>query len=114
MIRMRSMVVGAAALVIAASVALAGGGVANAAVTPAFEPDPNALGSLTLYNAEGAVITSGSVNDSPFVAYAAASGPGRDGDTRAFLRVATPKAGTPTDQFLSSLLSSSSTYPNPN
>jgi hypothetical protein len=103
--------VGAAALAVAASV-LVGGGVAFAAVTPAFEPDPNAIGSITLYNASGAVVTGGSLTDSPMVAFAAASGAGRTGDTRAFLRVATPKAATPTDQFESAVVTNTTNFPN--
>ncbi|MFC5008143.1 Ig-like domain repeat protein [Dactylosporangium cerinum] len=110
-IRSRSLMVGAAALAVAASV-LVGGGVAYAAVTPAFEPDPNAIGSITLYNASGAVITGGSLSDSPIAAYAAASGAGRTGDVRAFLRVATPKAATPTDQFESAVVTNTTNFPN--
>src|SRR5438045_2089764 len=108
-IRSRSLMVGAAALAVAASV-LVGGGVAYAAVTPGFEPDPNAIGGITLYNASGAVITGGSLSDSPMVAFAAASGAGRAGDTRAFLRVATPKAATPADQFESAVVTNTTNF----
>ncbi|WP_238014525.1 Ig-like domain-containing protein [Dactylosporangium sp. AC04546] len=112
-IRSRSLMVSAAALAVAAGV-LAGGGVANAAVTPSFEPDPNAIGHITLYNASGAVITGGSLTTVPFAAFASASGPGRAGDTRAFIRVATPKAATPTDQFVSAVVTNTTNYPNTN
>lgn len=110
-IRSRSLTVGAAVLAVAASV-LVGGGVAYAAVTPGYEPDPNAAGAITLYNASGAIVTGGSLSDSPMVAFAAASGAGRAGDTRAFLRVATPKAATPTDQFESAVVTNTTNFPN--
>ncbi|MER7005143.1 Ig-like domain repeat protein [Dactylosporangium sp. NPDC000555] len=113
-IRSRSLMVGAAALVVAAGVLVSGGSAFAATITPPFEPDPSVSGSLTLYNAAGQVITGGSVNDSPIVAYAEADGHGREDDSRAFLRVATPKANTPPDQFVSGLLTSAQNFPNAN
>ncbi|WP_432985918.1 Ig-like domain repeat protein [Dactylosporangium sp. CA-233914] len=113
-IRSRALMVGASALIVAAGVLVGGGSAFAATIQPPFEPDPNVIGSLTLYNAAGQVVTGGSVNDSPIVAYAEADGHGRDGDSRAFLRVATPKANTPPDQFISGLLTSAQNFPNPN
>ncbi|MFG2037308.1 Ig-like domain repeat protein [Dactylosporangium sp. NPDC048998] len=111
-IRSRSLMVGAAALVVAAGVLVSGGSAFAATITPPFEPDPSAAGALKLYNASGQVITGGSVNDSPIVAYAEADGSGRPGDNRAFLRLATPKAGTTPDLFASATITGSSNYPN--
>jgi hypothetical protein len=89
-----------------------GGGVAFAA-TPGFEPDPDAIGSLTFYNASGSVITGGSLSDSPFVAFAVASGPAEVGThNRAFLTAATPKAGVATFQFDSDLMTTARPFPN--
>jgi hypothetical protein len=103
--------VGAAALVVATGV-LMGGGVAYAA-TPGFEPDPDALGSLTFYDANGSVITGGSLSASPFVVYAAASGPAQvAGHNRAFLTAATPKAGVAPSQFDTAQLTTSRPFPN--
>ncbi|WP_344613130.1 Ig-like domain-containing protein [Dactylosporangium salmoneum] len=113
-IRSRSLMVGAAALVVAAGVLVSGGSAFAATITPPFEPDPSVSGALTLYNAAGQVITGGNVADSPIVAYAEADGSGRPGDNRAFLRVATPKANTPPDQFVSGLLTSAQNFPNTN
>ena len=40
--------------------------IAHAATTPPpFEPDPNARGCLTFYDANGNVVTSGNINASP-------------------------------------------------
>jgi hypothetical protein len=46
-----------------------------AGTTPTFEPDPGAVGTVTLYNAAGAPITSGSTTDAPLATYYKASGP---------------------------------------
>jgi hypothetical protein len=110
-IRMRSVLAGAAAAAVAATFSvLVGAGAAHAA-TPTFEPDPGAIGSLTFYDAAGAPITGGSLTASPFVAFAAASGPGRAGDNRATLFAATPKANTPTSNFVTDFMTGSSPYP---
>ncbi|UQX88398.1 Ig-like domain-containing protein [Jatrophihabitans telluris] len=41
---------------------------------PSYEPDSNAVGTVTLYDAAGAVVTSGSLSAKPFATYFAASG----------------------------------------
>jgi Bacterial Ig-like domain (group 3) len=110
-IRLRSVLVGAAALAVATSV-LVGGGAAFAATTPGWEPDPDSIGTVTFYNATGQVITGGNLADAPMVAYAAASGPGRTGDNKATLEVFTPKLGLLPSAFTGDFLSASTNYPN--
>jgi hypothetical protein len=111
-ISMRSVVAGGLTLAIATGGLLLGGGAASAAGNPGWEPDADARGSLTFYDASGNVITGGTLGASPFVAYAAASGPGRTvgtvHDNKATLFVFTPKLGllpsqwTASDQFTAS------------
>ncbi|MBV8161414.1 MAG: hypothetical protein JO265_10870 [Acidimicrobiia bacterium] len=106
-----------AALVLAISVlAVAGaalfGGGASAAAAPPFEPDPNATGFLTFYNASGNVMTSGNINDAPFAAFVQASSAGRQGDNKATLFGALPKSGQATGAWSNEQMSSSTTYPN--
>jgi Big-like domain-containing protein len=111
-IRIRSVLAGAAALAIATGVLVGTGVAASAAVTPAWEPDPNALGSLTLYNASGAPITSGSVNDHPAAFYLAASGAGRPGDSLAQAWLSTPQVGADPSNWSKDVMSGATTYPN--
>jgi hypothetical protein len=116
-LRVRSALAGATALAAAAVGVFIWSGTANAAVTPGWEPDTDARGSLTFYDAQGNVITGGNLNDSPFVAYAAASGPGRTvgtvHDTKATLFVFTPKLGlTPAQWTASDQFTASTTFPN--
>ena len=61
--------------------------------TPGYDPDPNAVGKVTLLNASGQPVTGGKLSDSPFVASASGSAAGASGDTKATLY-----AYTPTDQ----------------
>lgn len=97
-----------------AAVGLVGAGLApaSAVTTPPWEPDVSGLGTLTLYNASGAVITSGNLADIPFAAYVRTSGPGRVGDTKATLSMATPNHSQPTGNWPVSGLSASTNYPN--
>lgn len=111
-IRIRSVLAGAAALAVATGIVVGGGTAAFAAVNPGFEPDPNALGSVTFYNASGGVITGGSLSGHPAVAYAAASGPGRTGDSKAQLYAFTPQVGVPTASWTGDVLTGSTNYPN--
>jgi hypothetical protein len=96
-LRLKSILAGGAALAVVTAGVILWSGTANAATTPGWEPDASARGSLTFYNAAGQVITGGSVNDSPMVAYAVASGPGRTvgtvHDNHATLFMVTPKQG---------------------
>lgn len=109
---LRSAATGFLTLAVAASGLLIGAGVANA-VTPGWEPDPTSRGSINFYNATGQAITGGSVNEDPFVAYAATSGPGRQGDSTATLYVYTPTFGQPPAQWTGGQFSLSTDYPNP-
>ena len=71
----RIRVVAAAAVGIAALGALGLADAGAAGGTPTYYPDPAAVGTLTLHDATGAQITSGSVTDAPLAAYYKASGP---------------------------------------
>ena len=57
--------------------------VAHALTAPPFEPDASARGCLNLYDAQGNLKTTGSINDSPIAAFAQAAGPTRPGDNTA-------------------------------
>ena len=109
---LRRVLSGAAGAVLAAGVLVAGPGVANAAVTPGWEPDASALGTITLYDATGKVVTGGSLNDSPAVAYAAASGPGRSTDTKAALYMYLPVQGVAPANWNGDSLTGSTAFPN--
>ena len=76
--RLSAVVVGATALAASAGLALVGGVAAHAATVPPWQNStnsPDAVGTVTFYDAAGNVKTSGSVSDSPIAAYAIASGP---------------------------------------
>lgn len=109
--RFRSMLVGAAALAITTGALVVGGSPAFAAGTPAWEPDADALGAITFYNASGAPVTGGSLQDHPATFYAVASGPGRTGDDRAQLRAYTPQAGVLPGNWTGDTLTGSTVYP---
>src|SRR5947199_9614850 len=92
-------VVGFAAVAASAGALFLGAGAANAA-TPPFEPDPNAVGTLSFYDASGAQITSGRTDVAPFAAYAVGSTTIRSGDTQAALFYAAPDPNkTPAGYF---------------
>jgi Bacterial Ig-like domain (group 3) len=104
-------------VVAASSLALVAGGLAASAVsaqaaTPPYEPDPGSIGSIAFYNAAGAVVTSGSVNDTPFASYVLASHAGRAGDTKATVFGYLPKNGVPSGSWAGESLTASTTYPN--
>ncbi|HTY72714.1 MAG TPA: Ig-like domain-containing protein [Actinomycetes bacterium] len=80
--------------------------------SPPWEPDVQGLGTLTLFDSTGAQVTSGKLSDVPFVSYVSASAPGRKGDIKATLAMATPDHAKPTGQWLVSSLSASTKYPN--
>ena len=66
----------AAVALLAGLLGTAGAGAAQATgTTPTYEPDPSAVGTVTLFDAAGTQITSGSVNDAPLATYYKASGP---------------------------------------
>jgi hypothetical protein len=71
--------------------------------TPPWEPDPSAVGTITLYDASGNVITDGSTNTAPFAAYAVASDTLRAGDVQATVKAANPDPNSaPTSWFVDS------------
>lgn len=105
---------GAAVLAATGGLLLATGSAALAATTTiGWEPDPNAIGTITLLDSTGAPITSGSLDSHPFAAYAVASQPGRTGDTVASLYAATPQVGTNPQTWNSDVLSSGTYSPAP-
>jgi hypothetical protein len=110
-LNLRSVISGAAVLAVAGGILAATAGTAFAA-TPAWEPDPNALGSLTLYNSSGTVVTSGT-NLNHLFDYAEASTADPDGpSTKATLTFANPSPGVPTGDWFVGQASLSTTYPN--
>jgi hypothetical protein len=107
------------ALATLATAALAGGVLtlaapaASAAVTVPWEPDALSLGSLTLFDATGNPITTGSTTSSPFVAYAVASGTTPDTGINkvGILQVATPDGTVSTEAYAKDSLGSATPYP---
>ncbi len=71
--RISSVLGGVGALAIAGGLLIAGASAASAA-PPTFEPDPNAVGTVGLYDASGNQLTSGSLDSHPVATYFAASG----------------------------------------
>jgi hypothetical protein len=84
--------VGVVLVLAAASYVLADPAISDPTV-PAWEPEAGVLGTITLYDGTGAPVTGGELDGHPAVAYAAASGPGRTGDTKAQLKIFTPLVG---------------------
>ena len=122
-IRLKSALAGVAALALAGGlVAAVGGGTAFAAGIPPWQPpsiangNPNAVATLTFYDATGAQIIGGNLTDQPFAAYSLASGAIRTSvtDTKATLFAAVPHSGAlnPPDGWASSQLTLATTYPN--
>lgn len=118
-VKLRPLVVGAAALAVAGLSAMAGGSAALAAggggPTPPWESSISAgtlLGGITFYNAEGQVVTGGSITASGFAAYAVAStADPRTGDTKAGLYVYTPVNGVNPGAWSGESFTSATTYP---
>jgi hypothetical protein len=111
-ITMRRALCGAAGAVLAAGVlAAVAPTAALAATTPGWEPDPNAQGSIALYDAAGNVVTSGQLDASPTVKYAVASGPGVTGDTKAVLFLALPQAGVDPSKWSKDSLTATTSWP---
>jgi hypothetical protein len=86
------------------------GGASAASVTPGWEPDPNAIGSITFYDSSGNVITGGTLDSAPFAAYAVAGHAGRSGDNHADLYAYTPQEGGANPQTWSGDLLSAGQY----
>lgn len=96
-------------LVVAAMPLLAAGS-ASAATNPPWEPDPNSIGSITLYNTAGAVVTGGS-DLSHLADYALASSAGDAGATKATLIFAAPDHTKATGRWFTGEASGSTNYP---
>ena len=117
--KFRSLAVGAAAAALVAGVGLmAGGGAALAAggggPTPPWYPlSPAPYGGITFYNAQGQVVTGGSITSPGLAAYAVADAPEPgSGYSKATLYAYTPVSGENPYSWGGSQISSSTTYPN--
>jgi Bacterial Ig-like domain (group 3) len=112
--RFASVAAGVATLATTGALLLVGAGVANAA-TPPFQvspnTDPNEVGTLTLYNAAGSPITSGSLTDAPLAAYYVGS-TADSTHTKATQFFYTPKNGVAQSAWSGEQASLSTTYPN--
>jgi hypothetical protein len=113
-----SVVIGATAMLALALPALAGS--ASAASGPPWEPDPNALGSLTLYSCTTpgtpstcSVVTGGNNLDHLFdYAEASTTDPSSPAGNKAVIYFAQPQPNTPTGSFPQGQASSAVTFPN--
>jgi hypothetical protein len=108
---LRRAISSAAVLAIAGGVIASAGVAANAATTPPWEPDPNALGSLTFYNSAGQVVTGGN-NLAHLFDYAKASTADTTGGTKAVIYFAQPQLGVATLNWFSSQASTATNFPN--
>lgn len=97
-LNLRPVIAGASALVITGGVLAATVGTAAAAGTPPWEPDPGSLGSLTLYDAAGNVVTGGN-NLSHLFDYAQGSTPDANTGIKATLDFAQPTFGVATGNW---------------
>jgi hypothetical protein len=107
-VRLKSAVVGVAALTLAGA-GLAATATSAFAAGPPWEPDPQAIGRVVFYDASGNVITGGS-NLSQIAAYVASDTAGTG--VKATLYFATPKIGTATGAWATAQASASTTFPN--
>jgi hypothetical protein len=110
-LRLRSIAGGVAALIVAGGLAVIAAGPASAATAPPWQPESNAVGTLTLFDASGNPITSGNITDSPIAAWVQGS-TADTSQTKATLYGATPVLGTNPGLWGSDQLSTTSTYPN--
>lgn len=107
----KSAVAGVSTLAVAGSMVIGFGGVASAA-TPPYDPASNGAtqGTLSLYNASGQQITTGSLSTPP--AYVQAdTDTGRPGDNKASIYAATPVKGANALTWPNDLIASAKTYP---
>jgi hypothetical protein len=84
---------------------------ASAQTTPPWEPDVDALGTLTFYNSAGQVVTSGT-NLSHLFDFAEASTTDPDAGTKATLYFADPTPGEPTGDWFNQIYSTATPFPN--
>lgn len=88
-------------------------GSAHAASAPPWEPDGDSSGGLTFYNAQGHVVTGGSISSTPIAAYVVGSSVLRDGDTKAALFGDLPVKGKAPGEWSGEQLTVATAYPNP-
>ncbi len=95
----KSVVAGAAALALATGMTVVGASSASAAAAT-YDPDPNAAGTLSFYDAAGNQIAGGSTTG-PLAAYYKASGPkvGAFAFNLGSMSIATPQDGQPTNAW---------------
>jgi Bacterial Ig-like domain (group 3) len=110
-LNLRRAVVSASVLAIAGGVLAATASIASAATTPPWEPDSNALGSLTFYNSAGQVVTGGN-NLAHLFDYAEASTADAAAGTKATLYFAAPAPGVLPANWFAGLASAASNFPN--
>jgi len=110
-LNLRRAISSASVLAIAGGVLAASAGIASAATTPPWEPDTQAIGTLTFYNSAGAVVTSGT-NLSHLFDYAVASSADTTGGTKAAVTFAAPAPGVPTGSWFTNLASTATAFPN--
>ncbi|GAA4710942.1 Ig-like domain repeat protein [Nocardioides conyzicola] len=114
--RSTSVLAGLTAATVAASttIVLALGGSAEAATPPPWQTgpdkDPNNVGVLTLHDASGATVTSGTLDDGPIADFVAGSTALRSGDTFATLFAYTPKSGAPVGSWSGLQLSGTTNF----
>jgi hypothetical protein len=101
----------AAFVATAVALAVSGTPAASADGAPPWEPDANAIGTITFYDANGTPVTGGDLSQRPSALFAAASGAGRSGDNLAQLSLATPQVGVLPSLWSKDTMSAASPYP---
>ncbi len=79
---------------------------------PGWEPEGGTLGSIAFYDANGHLVTGGDLGAHPSAFFAAASGAGRTGDSKAQLKAFTPQVGVAPALWSGDTLTGATTYPN--
>jgi Bacterial Ig-like domain (group 3) len=104
----------AATVAASASLVLAVGGPADAATPPPWQSgaakDPNATGVLTLHDASGAEIHSGTLDDGPIADFVSGSATLRTGDESATLFAYTPDSAAPVGAWTGLQLSATTDF----
>jgi Bacterial Ig-like domain (group 3) len=102
-------IAGAGVLTLLGGLLAATATVASAATPPPWEPDPNALGSITFYNSSGQVVTGGT-DDSFLADYAQASTVDPTDGDNAFLQFASPQPDVPASNWFTKVASGTTNY----
>ena len=99
--RVRRLLAGGVAALLAGAGLVGLQGAFAAGSVPPWEPDPSAVGTVTFFDASGAQITSGSVNDAPLATYFKASGPkvGSFAFNKGYVVYYTPQDNVPTGSW---------------